>query len=417
MGQSVKLCPVIAPMKPLSSPIYLDYAASTPLCHAAFSAMCEAMTRFVGNPSSLHACGREAAAALAQARATIASLMHCDAEEVFFTSGGSESDNQALMTLAAIARQQGKTHLITSEIEHPAVLDTVRALMAQGFTADVIPPAPCGVLSCATLLSHIRPETAFVSIMAANNETGILQPVLEMATLCRERGILFHTDAVQAVGTCPFSLRDSAINLLCASAHKFGGPRGIGFLIARGVTPRSLIHGGGQERGARAGTENLPAICGMVAALTQTVKNREALSAHCLSLRKRLEQGLSLIPDTQIVGREEPRLPGHVLCLFDGLDGEALLWMLDEYGICVSTGSACSALGGEEEGRVLRAMGFSAEKARSALRITFGMETTSEQIDMTIRALTEITTRLRNARHGASQNLPSNTPTCPPNKS
>lgn len=325
--------------------IYLDNAATTRPCPAALDAMRTALEDAWGNPSALYRPGQQAHKLVEDARRTVARVLHAARPaEITFTSGGTESDVQALYTGAALGAAAGKRHIISTQIEHHAVLHTLQALQAQGFTVTLLPPSAAGLITPQQLADALQPDTCLVSIMFANNEIGTVQPIAELGTLCREHGALFHTDAVQAAGHLAIDVQATNIDLLSLSGHKFHGPKGAGALYTRrGIALQNVLYGGGQERGHRAGTENVPAIAGLAAALAQADANLPANTARCLDLRQRLTERLLAIPGTHLNGDAAQRLPGNVNITFDGVEAETLLLLLDEAGICASAGSACSA--------------------------------------------------------------------------
>lgn len=375
--------------------IYLDHAATTKTSAAAQQTMLSGMEQFWGNPSSLHTPGQQAAEALAEARRTIAACLGASEREIYFTSGGSEADNQAIVSAALLGKRKGKTHLIATSMEHHAVLHTLTRLEKEGFSVTLLPVDESGIVKPADVAAAIRPETALVSIMFANNEIGTIQPVAEIGALCRERGVLFHTDAVQAAGHLPLDVGPLNIDMLALSAHKFYGPRGVGVLyVRRGLPLLNLIEGGAQERGKRAGTENLPAILGMATALKEACDSMEAEGARETALRDRLIAGLAQIPHSALNGDRTRRLPNNVSFCFEGIEGESLLLLLDDKGVAASSGSACTS-GSLDPSHVLLAIGRPHEVAHGSLRLTLGRETTQEEIDFTIQAVTEVVDRLR----------------------
>lgn len=375
--------------------IYLDNAATTKTGQVAQQAMAACMEECWGNPSSLHTPGQRAAEVLERAREEIASAIGASAWEVYFTSGGSEADNQAIRSAAALGRRQGKTHLVSTAIEHHAVLHTLAALEKEGFTVTLVPVDESGIVKVADVEAALREDTALVSVMFANNEIGTLQPVEEIGRLCRERKIPFHTDAVQAVGHVPVDVEQQNIDLLSLSGHKFHGPRGVGALyVRRGLPLFPLIEGGAQERGKRAGTENTPAIVGMAAALKEACAHREENAARERKLRDQLIAGLEQIPHSALNGDRERRLPGNVNFCFEGIEGESLLLLLDDKGIAASSGSACTS-GSLDPSHVLLAIGRPHEVAHGSLRLTLGEETTEEEITKTIQAVEEVVAYLR----------------------
>lgn len=375
--------------------IYADNAATTKISPAALAAMTEAMQTYWGNPSSLHTLGQEARDAMENARDKIASCLGCQAKELTFTSGGSEADNQAILTAAHLGEKKGKKHIISTAFEHHAVLHTLKALEKQGFTVTLLDVHANGIVTAQQVAEAIREDTCLVTVMYANNEIGTIQPISEIGEVCRERGVLFHTDAVQAVGHLPIDLSTQKIDMLSLSAHKFHGPRGIGVLYVRkGLRPESLIHGGAQERGRRAGTENLAAITGMAAALEEACANLEANARKLLPLRNRLIAGLDAIPYSQLNGDRDNRLPSNVNFCFEGIEGESLLLLLDDKGISASSGSACTS-GALDPSHVLLAIGRPHEVAHGSLRLSLGEDTTEADVDEIIASVTEVVTYLR----------------------
>ena len=375
--------------------IYADNAATTKMSKTAIKAMLPFFDTLYGNPGSPHEAGRLAQEALWHAREEIAAVLHCSAKQIYFTSGGSESDNQALFSAASIGERLGRRHIISTAIEHPAVLRPLERLKKQGFDIELLPAHADGIVRPAELSAALRPDTALVSVMYANNEIGTIQPIREIGEICRERNVLFHTDAVQAAGQLDIDIERDCIDLLSLSAHKFHGPKGIGVLYAgKNVPLKSLILGGEQERGRRAGTENVASIAGMAAALREAHASLERTQAHLISLRDRLFSGLLRIPGSQANGSLSQRLPGNVNISIEGIEAEALLILLSERGICASSGSACAS-GSLEPSHVLLALGLSPALARSSLRLTLSDDNTAEEIDLIIRAVTECTGILR----------------------
>ena len=375
--------------------IYLDNAATTRVSDAALNAMLPYLRQQYGNPSSLYAFGQEAKEALERARATVAGVLNCEPREIIFTSGGSEADNQAIRSAAAIGARAGKRHIISTAFEHHAVLHTLSKLEKEGFEVTLLDVHSDGLVRVEELAAAIRPDTCLVTVMYANNEIGTIQPIAEIGRVCRERGVLFHTDAVQAAGHLPIDVRAQNIDLLSLSAHKFHGPKGVGALYARrGIALTNLIEGGAQERGRRAGTENTAGIAGMAAALDEAARNMERDSAKMTALRDRLIAGLSRIPHSALNGDAERRLPGNVSFCFEGIEGESLLLLLDDKGVCASSGSACTS-GSLDPSHVLLAIGRPHEVAHGSLRLTLSGETSEEDIDYTIKAVTEVVAYLR----------------------
>ena len=375
--------------------IYLDNAATTRVSDAALDAMLPYFRKQYGNPSSLYAFGQEAKEALERARATVAGVLNCEPREIIFTSGGSEADNQAIRSAAAIGARAGKRHIISTAFEHHAVLHTLSKLEKEGFEVTLLDVHSDGLVRVEELAAAIRPDTCLVTVMFANNEIGTIQPIADIGRVCRERGVLFHTDAVQAAGHLPIDVRAQNIDLLSLSAHKFHGPKGVGALYARrGIALTNLIEGGAQERGRRAGTENTAGIAGMAAALDEAARNMERDSAKMTALRDRLIAGLSRIPHSALNGDAERRLPGNVSFCFEGIEGESLLLLLDDKGVCASSGSACTS-GSLDPSHVLLAIGRPHEVAHGSLRLTLSGETSEEDIDYTIKAVTEVVAYLR----------------------
>lgn len=375
--------------------IYADNAATTKLSRTALEAMLPCFEENYGNPSSLHTVGQNAAEALFSARATVAEQIGCDPKEIFFTGGGSEADNQALLTGAEIGEKKGKKHIISDVIEHHAVLHSLKRLEKLGFEVTLLPVDGEGFVNPEDVRKAIRPDTALVSVMMANNEIGTIEPVREIAGICHEKGVLFHTDAVQAVGHIPVNVKEIGCDMLSLSGHKFHGPKGIGALFARrGLLVSSLIEGGAQERGKRAGTENIPAICGMAAALKEATDNLTSNMAKIEKLRNRLIEGLSAIPHSILNGSRDRRLPGNVNMCFEGIEGESLILLLDQKGICVSSGSACTS-GSLDPSHVLLAIGRIHDVAHGSLRLSLSEYNTEEEIEAIIKAVPEVVDYLR----------------------
>ena len=376
--------------------IDLDNAATTRPCPAALDAMRTALEDAWGNPSALYRPGQQARKLVEDARRTVARVLHAARPaEITFTSGGTESDVQALYTGAALGAAAGKRHIISTQIEHHAVLHTLSKLEKEGFEVTLLDVHSDGLVRVEELAAAIRPDTCLVTVMYANNEIGTIQPIAEIGRVCRERGVLFHTDAVQAAGHIHIDVQAQNIDLLSLSAHKFHGPKGVGALYARrGIALTNLIEGGAQERGRRAGTENTAGIAGMAAALDEAVRNMERDSAKMTALRDRLIAGLSRIPHSALNGDAERRLPGNVSFCFEGIEGESLLLLLDDKGVCASSGSACTS-GSLDPSHVLLAIGRPHEVAHGSLRLTLSGETSEEDIDYTIKAVTEVVAYLR----------------------
>ena len=375
--------------------IYADHAATTPTSPAAVQAMLAAMKDTWGNPSSLHTVGQQAAEALAGARARIAARLGCAPQEVIFTSGGTEADNQALRSAACQGAARGKKHIISTAFEHHAVLHTLDKLAAEGFEITLLPVGEEGLVTPDQLRDALRPDTCLVSIMYANNEIGTIQPIRELGAVCRAAGVVFHTDAVQAVGHLPINVAADNIDMLSLSAHKFGGPRGVGALYARkGLRVEPLLRGGAQERGRRAGTESLPGILGMAAALDEACDAMAEVTARLVPLRDELIAGLSQIPHGALNGDAVQRLPGNVSFCFEGIEGESLLLLLDDKGICASSGSACTS-GSLDPSHVLLAIGRVHDVAHGSLRLTLGPDATREEVQYLINAVTDAVAYLR----------------------
>lgn len=375
--------------------IYLDNAATTKMSRRAMEAMLPYLDRVYGNPSSLHSEGQAAAEALREARRRIAGCLHASPDEIIFTSGGSEADNQAILSAAEIGKKKGKKHIVSTEVEHHAVLHTLKKLEKEGFEITLLKVAENGILLPQQADMAIRQDTALVTVMYANNEIGTIQPIREIGAICRERGVLFHTDAVQAAGHLPIDVEDQNIDMLSLSAHKFHGPKGAGILYARkGIPISCLIEGGAQERGRRAGTENIPAIMGMAAALEDASRNMSAYTEKVTLLRDRLVEGLSQIPHGILNGDAKKRLPGNVSFCFEGIEGEALLLLLDDKGICASSGSACTS-GSLDPSHVLLAIGRVHDIAHGSLRLTLSEENTAEEVEYTIKAVCDAVAYLR----------------------
>ena len=375
--------------------IYADNAATTRLSDTALKAMLPYLQGEYGNPSSLHSVGQRAQEALTDARARIAARLGCQPTEVIFTSGGSEADNQAIRSVAAFGKLKGKTHIISTAFEHHAVLHTLEALDKEGFTVTLLDVHEDGMVSAQQVEEAITDETCLVTIMYANNEIGTVQPIAEIGEVCRRHGVLFHTDAVQAVGHLPVNVVEQNIDMLSLSAHKFHGPKGIGVLYARrGVPIFPLIHGGAQERNRRGGTENIPAIVGMAAALDEACDHLEEDTAQLTALRERLIAGLSQIPHSVLNGHREHRLPGTVNFCFEGIEGESLLLLLDDKGVYASSGSACTS-GSLDPSHVLLAIGRPHEIAHGSLRLSLSPDTTQEEVDYMVEAVTDVVAYLR----------------------
>lgn len=375
--------------------IYADNAATTKISQTAMQAMISAMENSYGNPSSIHQIGMAANDALQTAREQIARCLGCMPKEIFFTSGGTESDNQAIVSAAILGAKQNKRHIISTAFEHHAVLHTLRRLKEQGFEIQLLDVGAEGNITAAQVEEAIRPDTCLVTVMFANNEIGSVLPIAEIGEACRAHGVLFHTDAVQAAGHIPVNVKKQNIDMLSLSAHKFHGPRGIGALyVKRGIELTSLMEGGGQERGKRPGTENLPAIMGMAAALKEECTLMEQNEAKVTAMRDRLIQGLSQIPYSILNGSREKRLPGNVNFCFEGVSGESLLLLLDSRGICASSGSACAS-GALDPSHVLLSLGLAPEIAQGSLRISLDISNTEEEIDYMLEVIPQVVEQLR----------------------
>ena len=375
--------------------IYADNAATTKISQTAMKAMISAMENSYGNPSSIHQIGMAANDALQTAREQIARCLGCMPKEIFFTSGGTESDNQAIVSAAMLGAKQNKRHIISTAFEHHAVLHTLRRLKEQGFEIQLLDVGAEGNITAAQVEEAIRPDTCLVTVMFANNEIGSVLPIAEIGDVCRAHGVLFHTDAVQAAGHIPVNVKKQNIDMLSLSAHKFHGPRGIGALyVKRGIELTSLMEGGGQERGKRPGTENLPAIMGMAAALKEECTLMEQNEAKVIAMRDRLIQGLSQIPYSILNGSREKRLPGNVNFCFEGVSGESLLLLLDSRGICASSGSACAS-GALDPSHVLLSLGLAPEIAQGSLRISLDISNTEEEIDYMLEVIPQVVEQLR----------------------
>ena len=375
--------------------IYADNAATTKMSEAAIKAMTDCAKSYWGNPSSLYTIGQKAKELLEEARADIARIINAEPREILFTSGGSEADNQALLSAAMLGKKQGKTHIISSAFEHHAILHTLKRLEQNGFSVTLLPVHENGVVDPEELEEAIDDNTCLVTVMTANNEIGTIQPIKELGAICRERGVLFHTDAVQAVGHIPLDVKAQNIDMLSASAHKFHGPKGVGFLYAKkGVRLSNLIEGGAQERGKRAGTENLPGILSMVAALKEAVAGMDKHAEHMKKVRDHLIEGLSQIPHSALNGEAERRLAGNVNFSFEGIEGESLLILLDQRGISASSGSACTS-GALDPSHVLLAIGRIHDVAHGSLRLSIGEDITIEEADYIIENVREVVEYLR----------------------
>lgn len=375
--------------------IYFDNAATTKMSKTAIEAMLPYMDTVYGNPSSLHSAGQVAAEALTDARQRIAACIGASPKEITFTSGGSESDNQAILSAARLGERRGKKHIISTAFEHHAVLHTLKKLEKEGFEITLLDVHENGIVLPQQVAEAIRDDTCLVTVMYANNEIGTIQPIKEIGAVCREKGILFHTDAVQAAGHLHIDVQEQNIDMLSLSAHKFHGPKGIGVLYARkGIPLTGIIEGGAQERGKRAGTENIPAIMGMAAALEEACAHIDENAEKMTALRDKLIKGLSKIPHSILNGDAQRRLPGNVNFCFEGIEGESLLLLLDDKGICASSGSACTS-GSLDPSHVLLAIGRVHDIAHGSLRLSLSEETSEEEIKYTIQSVTEVVEYLR----------------------
>ena len=376
--------------------IYTDNAATTKMSDTALAAMLPCLQDNYGNPSSLHSVGQRAAEALQGARETVARCLGCDPKEIIFTSGGSEADNQAIISAARWGALKGKKHIISTAFEHHAVLHTLKKLEKEGFDVELLPVGTTGTITPEQVAAAIRPDTALVTIMYANNEIGSILPIAEIGAVCRETGVIFHTDAVQAAGHLHIDVKAQNIDMLSLSGHKFHGPKGSGVLYARkGIPLVNIIEGGAQERGKRAGTENLPAIVGMAAALQEACDHIDENAAKVSALRDKLISGLSKIPHSALNGDPVHRLPGNVNFCFEGIEGESLLLLLDAKGICASSGSACTS-GSLDPSHVLLAIGRPHEVAHGSLRLSLCEWNTEEEVDIILREVPRIVEYLRN---------------------
>ena len=376
--------------------IYTDNAATTKMSDTALAAMLPCLQDNYGNPSSLHSVGQRAAEALQGARETVARYLGCDPKEIIFTSGGSEADNQAIISAARLGALKGKKHIISTAFEHHAVLHTLKKLEKEGFDVELLPVGTTGTITPEQVAAAIRPDTALVTIMYANNEIGSILPIAEIGAVCREKGVIFHTDAVQAAGHLHINVREQNIDMLSISGHKFHGPKGSGVLYGRkGIPLVNVIEGGAQERGKRAGTENLPAIVGMAAALQEACDHIDENAAKVSALRDKLISGLSKIPHSALNGDPVHRLPGNVNFCFEGIEGESLLLLLDAKGICASSGSACTS-GSLDPSHVLLAIGRPHEVAHGSLRLSLCEWNTEEEVSIILREVPRIVEYLRN---------------------
>ena len=376
--------------------IYADNAATTKMSRTAIDAMLPYMEEYYGNPSSLHSVGQKAAEALAEARETVAGLLGCQAREIIFTSGGSEADNQAIFSAAKLGARKGRKHIISTAFEHHAVLHTLKKLEKYGFEVTLLPVHENGIVSAREVADAIREDTCLVTVMFANNEIGSIQPIAEIGRVCREKGVLFHTDAVQAAGHLHINVQEQNIDMLSLSAHKFHGPKGVGLLYAkRGIALTNIIEGGAQERGKRAGTENIPGIVSMAAALREACEHMDENAAKVTALRDKLIAGLEKIPHSALNGDRTNRLPGNVNFCFEGIEGEGILLLLDAKGICASSGSACTS-GSLDPSHVLLAIGRPHEIAHGSLRLSLCEWNTEEEVDYMLEEIPKVIEYLRN---------------------
>ncbi len=375
--------------------IYADNAATTPMSEAAINTMTTLIRETYGNPSSLYEFGQKAKEVLEQAREDTAALIGADAKEIIFTSGGSEADNQAIISAAKAGALKGKKHIISSKFEHHAVLHTLKKLENEGFEVTLLDVHENGIIDPSEVEAAIREDTCLVTIMYANNEIGTVQDIKGIGAVCRAKGVIFHTDAVQAIGHLKINVVEENIDMLSASAHKFHGPKGVGFLYARkGIRLTNLIEGGAQEKGKRAGTENVPGIAAMVTALKEEVANIDKNTAHILPIRNKIIEGLKEIPHSALNGDEERRLPSNINFCFEGIEGESLLLLLDDKGIAASSGSACTS-GSLDPSHVLLAIGRVHDVAHGSLRLSLGEDVTEEEADYIIKAVKEVVEYLR----------------------
>ena len=375
--------------------IYADNAATTKMSKTAIAAMLPYLEEHFGNPSSLYSIGQEAKEAIEAAREDVAAVIGAQPREIIFTGGGSEADNQAIRTAAEIGKRKGNMHIISTAIEHHAVLHTLKRLEREGFEVTLLPVPESGIITPSAVEEAIRDDTCLVTVMYANNEIGTIQPIREIGAICRARGVLFHTDAVQAVGHLPIDVTADNIDMISASGHKFNGPKGVGFLYARkGIRLTNIIEGGAQERGKRAGTENVAGIVAMAAALKEAAENMRSITARLIPLRDKLIEGLSAISHSALNGDAERRLPSNVNLCFEGIEGESLLLLLDDKGICASSGSACTS-GSLDPSHVLLAIGRPHDVAHGSLRLSLGEDTTDEEVDYMIEKVSEVVGYLR----------------------
>lgn len=375
--------------------IYVDNAATTPVSESVLNAMLPYFSQYFGNPSSLYKAGREAKKALEIARETVAKCLNARPDEIFFTSGGSESDNWAIKMSAKRGKESGKTHLITTEFEHHAVLHSMRSLGEEGFSVTKLPVHKNGIVQPDEFQAALRPDTALVTIMTANNEIGTIQPIAQIGAICRAAGVLFHTDAVQAAGILPLDVQAMNVDLLSLSAHKFHGPKGVGVLyIRKGSEISAMLDGGAQERGMRAGTENVAGVVGLATALKESCESRDENASRLSRLRDQLIEGALKIPGSYLNGDPVHRLPGNVNLSFENVDAQSLLLLLDQNGICASAGSACTA-GSLEPSHVLRSLGLSPELSHGSLRLTLSSQNTEEEVHEILRILPTVIQKVR----------------------
>lgn len=375
--------------------VYADNAATTMMSKTAKEAMMPYFDVVYGNPSSLYSFGQEAKTALEESRAKVARALNADPKEIYFTSGGSEADNQAIVSAAVIGARKGKKHIVSTKFEHHAVLHTLAKLEKQGYEITLLDVHESGIVTAEEVAAAIRPDTCLVTVMFANNEIGTIQPIAEIGAVCREKGVLFHTDAVQAVAHIPIDVKAMNIDMLSLSGHKFHGPKGVGALyVKKGIALTNIIEGGAQERGKRAGTENVPAIAGMAAALEESVLHMDENMAKITAMREKLIEGLSKIPHSKLNGDRNNRVPGTVNFVFEGIEGESLLLLLDDAGIAASSGSACTS-GSLDPSHVLLAIGLPHEVAHGSLRLSVCEYNTPEEIDHIIESVPKVVEYLR----------------------
>ena len=375
--------------------IYADNAATTKMCDAAISTMTDIMKEMYGNPSSLYSLGQEAKEIVENAREDVAAVIGAEPREIIFTSGGSEADNQAIRIGAEIGKKNGKKHIISTAFEHHAVLHTLKRLETEGFEVTLLDVHENGIVTPEEVEAAIREDTCLVTIMFANNEIGTIQPIREIGAVCRKKKVLFHTDAVQAVGHVPINVVEDNIDMLSSSAHKYHGPKGVGFLyVKKGIRVTNLIEGGAQENGRRAGTENVAGIAAMAAALKEANENMDKNAAVMTAMRNKLIAGLKEIPHSALNGDAEKRLPGNVNFCFEGIEGESLLLLLDDKGIEASSGSACTS-GSLDPSHVLLAIGRVHDVAHGSLRLTIGEDITEDQVDYMVKSVKEVVEYLR----------------------